>query len=178
MYEPYERILIVWSLENWTAKYNKNGSWMTVNKTACISEKGLYFRILSFDICFSVTVCVRCVLYNCGKCCYCYYTVKNNALKKRVIVLIWKIIFVPRSIFSKIVTYILTHWGRVTYIYVDKLTIIGSDNGLSPGRRQAIIWTSAGIFLIRPLGRNFSEILIGIQTFSFKKMYLKMSSAR
>ena len=23
----------------------------------------------------------------------------------------------------------LTHWGRVTYLYVNKLTIIGSDNG-------------------------------------------------
>ena len=27
------------------------------------------------------------------------------------------------------------HWGRVTHICVSKLTIIGSDNGLSPGRR-------------------------------------------
>ena len=26
----------------------------------------------------------------------------------------------------------LTHWGRVTHICVSKLTIIGSDNGLSP----------------------------------------------
>ena len=34
---------------------------------------------------------------------------------------------------------ILTHWGRVTHIYVSKLFILGSDNGLSPGRRQAII---------------------------------------
>ena len=34
---------------------------------------------------------------------------------------------------------ILTHWGRVTHICVGNLTIIGSDNGLSPGRRQAII---------------------------------------
>ena len=33
----------------------------------------------------------------------------------------------------------LTHWGRVTHICVSKLTIIGSDNGLSPGRRQANI---------------------------------------
>ena len=72
----------------------------------------------------------------------------------------------------------LNHWGRVTHICAGKLTIIGSDNGLSPGRRQAIIWTNAGILLIRPLGTNFSEILIGIQTFSFKKMYLKMSSAK
>ena len=38
----------------------------------------------------------------------------------------------------------LTHWGRVAHICVSKLTIIGSDNGLSPGRRQAIIWTNAG----------------------------------
>ena len=72
----------------------------------------------------------------------------------------------------------LTHWGQVTHICVSKLTIIGSDNGLSPGRRQAIIWTNAGILLIRPLGTNFSEILIRIQTFSFKKMHLKMSSAK
>ena len=72
----------------------------------------------------------------------------------------------------------LTHWGRVTHICVSKLTIIGSDNGLSPGRRQAIIWTNAGILLIGPLGTNFSEILIGTQTFPFKKMHLKMSSAK
>ena len=43
---------------------------------------------------------------------------------------------------------ILTHWGRGTHICVDKL--IGSDNGLSPARRQAIIWTNAGILLIGP----------------------------
>ena len=40
---------------------------------------------------------------------------------------------------------VLTHWGRVTHIWVDKLTVTGSDNGLSPDRRQAIIWTNAGI---------------------------------
>ena len=72
----------------------------------------------------------------------------------------------------------LTHWGRVTHICVSKLTIIGPDNGLSPGRRQAIIWTNAGILLIGPLGTNFSEILIEVCTFSFKKMHLNMSSAK
>ena len=46
--------------------------------------------------------------------------------------------------------YKLTHWGRVIHICVSKLTIIGSDNGLSPGRRQAIIWTNAGILLTGP----------------------------
>ena len=40
----------------------------------------------------------------------------------------------------------LTLWGRMTHICIGKLTIIGSDTGLSPGRRQAIIWTNAGIF--------------------------------
>ena len=72
----------------------------------------------------------------------------------------------------------LTHWGRVTHICVSNLTIIGSDNGLSPDWRQAIIWTNAGIFLIGPLGTNFSEVLVEIITFSFKKMYLKLSSAK
>ena len=36
---------------------------------------------------------------------------------------------------------------------------IGSDNGLSPIRRQAIIWTNAGLLSIGPQGTNFSEIL-------------------
>ena len=72
----------------------------------------------------------------------------------------------------------LTHWGRVTHICVSKLTIIGSDNGLSPGRRQAIICTNAGILLIRTLGTNFSEILGEIHSFSFSKMHLKMSFAK
>ena len=72
----------------------------------------------------------------------------------------------------------LTHWSRVTHICVSKLSILGSDNGLSPGRRQAIIWTNAGILLIGPLGRNFSEILIEINTFSLKKLLLKTSSAK
>ena len=71
-----------------------------------------------------------------------------------------------------------THWGRVTHICVDNLTNIDSDNGLSPGRRQAIIWTNAGILLIWPLGTNFSEILSKIKKISFTKMHLKLSSAK
>ena len=66
----------------------------------------------------------------------------------------------------------------MTHICVSKLTSIGSDNGLSPSRRQAIIWTNARILLIGPLRKNFSEILIGNQTFSLKKMHLKLSSAK
>ena len=40
------------------------------------------------------------------------------------------------------------------------------------------MWTNSGIFLIGPLGTNFSEILIEIDIFSFKKMDLKMSSGK
>ena len=72
----------------------------------------------------------------------------------------------------------LTYRGRVTHICVSKLTIIGSDNGLSPGRRQAIILTNAEILLIGPLETNFSEILIEVYTFSFKKMHVEMSSGK
>ena len=63
-------------------------------------------------------------------------------------------------------------------ICVSKLTIIGLDYGLSPGRRQAIIQTNAGILLTGPLGTYFSEILIEIYIFSLNKMHLKMSSGK
>ena len=64
------------------------------------------------------------------------------------------------------------------YIFVGNLATSGSDNGLSPGRHQAITWTNAGILLIGPLWTHFSEILNEIPTFSFKKMRLKVSSAK
>ena len=72
----------------------------------------------------------------------------------------------------------LTLWCRVTHICVTKLNIIDLDNGLSPGRRQAIFWTSDGILLIWPSGSNFNEMFIEIHEFSFKKIHLKMSSAK
>ena len=54
--------------------------------------------------------------------------------------------------------------------------IIGSNNGLSPNRRHAIIWTKDGILLIGTLGTNFSEIWIQTQQFPYKKMSFEMSS--
>ena len=69
----------------------------------------------------------------------------------------------------------MSHWGRMKHICASKLTIIGSDNGFSPGGRQAIIWNIARILLIGPLGTNFSGMLIEIHTFSFKKMHWKMA---
>ena len=79
---------------------------------------------------------------------------------------------------STVLWMLLTHWGRATHICVSKLTFIASDNGLSPGRRQAIIWNNAGILSIGLFGTNFSEILIEILTFSFKEMRLKVSCAK
>ena len=86
----------------------------------------------------------------------------------------------PRSSSVKYGVYFvhLTHWGQVTHICVNKLTIIGSDNGLLPGRCQAIIWTNAGILLIGPLGTNFIEISIKIHSSSFNKMHGKMPSRK
>ena len=62
--------------------------------------------------------------------------------------------------------------------YMCKLIIIGSDNGLSPGRRQAVIWTNAEILLIGHLGTYFSENLFEIHSFSFKNMGLQMSAEK
>ena len=81
-----------------------------------------------------------------------------------------------RSIYSD--HFVLTHWGWLTDICVTKINIIGSDNGLPPAQRQAIIWTNDGILLNGPLRTNFSEIWIRINTFSFTKIYLKMSSGK
>ena len=66
----------------------------------------------------------------------------------------------------------------MTHICVSKLTAIDSDNSLSPGQRQSTIWTNAGILLTVPLGTRFSEILIKINTFSFKKVHFKISSSK
>ena len=70
------------------------------------------------------------------------------------------------------------YWGRVTHICVGKMIIIGSDNGLLPDRRQAIIWTNPGLLSIGPLRTYYSENLIKIQPFSLKKMHVKTSSAK
>ena len=65
--------------------------------------------------------------------------------------------------------FILTHWGQVTHICFSKLTIIGSDSGLSLGRHQAIIWTNVWILLVGPLETTFCEISIEIHIFLSKK---------
>ena len=51
---------------------------------------------------------------------------------------------------------VLTHWGLAMHICVSKIISTGLDNGLSPGQRQAIMWTNVKILLIGTLGINFS----------------------
>ena len=77
-----------------------------------------------------------------------------------------------------VIKLLLNHWSRVTHICVGKVLIIGSDNGLSPGGLQAIIWINAVILLIGHLGTNSSDILFEIHIFSFRKIHLKMSSGK
>ena len=72
----------------------------------------------------------------------------------------------------------LTHWSWVMHKCISKLTTIGSDNGLSPGLHQTVIWTNDIILLIGPIGTIFSEILIENHIFSLKKMQLKMMSGK
>ena len=68
----------------------------------------------------------------------------------------------------------LTHWGRAMHICVRNLTIISSDNGLSPGRRQSIAW--AGIMLIVPTRIKFQWDFNRNPYILIRKIHLKMSS--
>ena len=69
------------------------------------------------------------------------------------------------------------HWGRVTHICVSKLTVIGSDNGMSPDRRQAIIWTNAEILLIGPFGTKFNRNSnIFVQENAFESVVCEMAA--
>ena len=73
----------------------------------------------------------------------------------------------------------LTHWGRVTHICVSKLTIIGSDNGLSPGRRHYLNqwWNIVNWTLGNKLRWNFNRNWnIFIQENAFENIVWKMAS--
>ena len=72
----------------------------------------------------------------------------------------------------------LTHWGRVTHICVSNLTIIVSDNGLSPGRHQSHYPNQCCFIVNWNLRKKFQWIIIEIKTFSVKNMQLKMSSGK
>ena len=63
------------------------------------------------------------------------------------------------------------------YVSVNWVSI-GSDNGLSPVRRQAIIWTYTEFLSIGLLATKFSKFLIKIENYSSQKLYFKLSSAK
>ena len=85
----------------------------------------------------------------------------------------------------------LTHWGRVTHISVSRLTIIGSDNGLSPNigsenglspnRHQFIIWTKVGTSLIGPWEQTsvkfyYLNVYIFIQENAFENVVWEIAA--
>ena len=72
--------------------------------------------------------------------------------------------------------FVLIHWGRVTHICVSKLTVVGSDNGLPPGRRQAIVWTNAEILLIGPSGTCFRNLNRNSYVFIQENAFCKMAA--
>ena len=65
----------------------------------------------------------------------------------------------------------LTPPPLVPHICVSELGSISSDNGLSPHRRQALVWVNAGILLIWPLGVNLT-LGIRLQQHSHKNSKL------
>ena len=120
---------------------------------------------LGFVKCCCYWLSINCVSINC-LCFTALSSFDNDWLKK----VSWTWILRSHSLSNQSNTSLnitrgLTHWGRVTHICVGNLTIIRSDHGLSPGRRQAIIWTNTEISLIGLLGTNFSDILIKINIY-------------
>ena len=63
----------------------------------------------------------------------------------------------------------LHQWVRVAIYASVNLAIIGLDNGLSPVLLQTMIWTNAGLLVIRPMGTHFREAWIQIQSYLFPK---------
>ena len=64
-----------------------------------------------------------------------------------------------------------THWGWVKHIYVTKLTIIGSNNGLSPVRCRTIIWTNVGI-----LTDHYSNVIMDPMAFQITSLTMVYST--
>ena len=94
------------------------------------------------------TVCLRKFGESLGRVDVLKLDISRESVKKLQKMQMWHKFYVSKQFTTTHVG--LTHWGQVTHISVSKLTCIGSNNGMSPGRRQAIIWTNAGISLIRP----------------------------
>ena len=63
---------------------------------------------------------------------------------------------------------------------ISRLTVIGPENGLSPGRHQAIIWTNAGMLLTEPVRTTSVKYnrssFIFIQENAFENVVSEMES--
>ena len=64
----------------------------------------------------------------------------------------------------QVMGWLLNSWGRDTYI---------SHDGFVPDRRQAIIWTNAGLLSVAPLGTNVIETWIKNTTIFIKESAFK-----
>ena len=119
------------------------------------------------------------------------WLIDNWSMRNKIMIFFYfnqnTIIFIHKDTFANIICIMagalfrldaLTHWGWVMHMSLSKSNTIDSYSGLSPGRCQSIIWTNVGILLVWPLGTNFSEMLLEIQTFPFMKMHLKMLSVK
>ena len=69
----------------------------------------------------------------------------------------------------------LTHWGRVTHICVNKLTIIGSDNGLLPSHYLNQCWNNVDWTLRNKLQWNLNRnYFIFFQENAFQNVVYEM----
>ena len=146
-----------------------------------LSKKSEIGKMLSWTLMDVVRRCVRSYITD-----MCGHSV--SLLELIIVVIVWW--YNTRYIYnterylttmkhSSLVSMPLTHWGWVTHICVSQLAITGSENGLSPGRRQAIIWTNAGILSIGPLWIYFIKIVrkksyIFIQVNAFENIVRKL----
>ena len=83
------------------------------------------------------------------------------------------------SVIQKPPWYALTHSSRVMHICVGDLTIIGSDNGLSPGWHQDLnqYWNIVNWTLMNKLQRNFYQNYdIFIQEQAFESVICEMAA--
>ena len=114
----------------------------------------------------------------------CWFSLPEKTVNVLIVPLwmLWHKIVHSFGFLSSLLSYcVLIEWGCLgwsrIYALLNRVSI-GSENGLSPVWRQAITRTNTGLLLIRLLETNFSEIWIGIISFSFKKIHLKMLSAK
>ena len=158
-----------------------------------LRNKGLYFSILIYSIFFKSITQWAIALNNtskfvldiwwimsCDLVLWLFFMVRENSSDREHVLFRWYSFSSWRRVTHTLIARFMAPYSPHELCYLgicaSKLTIIGSDNGLSPG--QAIVWTNDGILLIGHLGTSFIEILTGIHTFWFKKMLLKMSSGK